>query len=152
MGRRGLLAQLIGYGRPARTLELAGLPLLAVGLVLLALAGSLSSLTLLLVATVIAGIGQGLAFLGGLTAVNEAAPVGRRADVLSTFYVIIYLGVGLPIIGVGVLATVAGLLAAVQYFACAVAVLCLAVLLILARTRHPASAAAPPALSGSTAD
>ncbi|MEV4800325.1 hypothetical protein AB0K18_09925 [Nonomuraea sp. NPDC049421] len=40
------LAQLIGYGGPARRLEQAGLPLLAAGLVLLALAGSVASLPL----------------------------------------------------------------------------------------------------------
>ncbi len=89
----------------------------------------------------IAGAGQGLVFLGGLTAVNQAAPADRRADVLSSFYVIIYLGVGVPVIGVGFLATVAGLLAAVQCFAGAVAALCLAVLLAL--TRATASAAPP---------
>lgn len=138
------LAQLLGYGRPARDLELAGLPLLATGLVLLALAGGVSSLMLLLAATVVAGIGQGLVFLGGLTAVNQAAPAGRHADVLSSFYVIIYLGVGLPVVGVGFLATVAGLVAAVQYFAGAVAVLCLAVLLVLARAHHRTPAATAP--------
>lgn len=134
------LAQLLGYGRPARNLELLGLPLLAAGLVLLALAGGLSSLILLLVATVIAGIGQGLAFLGGLTAVSHAAPAGRHADVLSSFYVTIYLGVGLPVIGVGFLASAAGLLAAVQYFAGVIAVLCLVVLFVLARARRRTSA------------
>lgn len=143
------LAQLTGYGRSARTLELVGLPLLAAGLALLALAGGLSSLTLLLAATVIAGIGQGLAFLGGLTAVNQAAPAERRADVISSFYVIIYVGVGLPVIGVGFLATAAGLAAAVQYFAYAVAVLCLAVLSVLVR-RHRSTPATTPTPSGDT--
>jgi predicted MFS family arabinose efflux permease len=139
------LAQLLGYGKRARNLEMVGLPLLAAGLVLLALAGGLSSLTLLLAATVIGGTGQGLAFLGGLTAVNQAAPADRHADVLSSFYVIIYLGVGLPAIGVGFLATVAGLLVAVQCFAAVVAVLCVVVLLVLARAHHRASVAAPSA-------
>ncbi|GAA2454617.1 MFS transporter [Streptomyces mauvecolor] len=137
------LAQLIGYARPARTLELTGLPLLATGLATLALAGALSSLPLLLAATVIAGTGQGLAFLGGLTSVSRATPADRRADVLSSFYVIIYLGVGLPVIGVGLLATATGLLTAVQYFACGVAVLCLLLLLVLIVARHRASASAP---------
>jgi predicted MFS family arabinose efflux permease len=130
------VAQLVGYGMPARTLELLGLPLLATGLVLLALAGGLSSPILLLVATVTAGAGQGLAFLGGLTAVNQAAPADRHADVLSSYYVVIYLGAGLPVIGIGFLATVAGLLAAVQYFAGVVAVLCLVVLCVRVRTRR----------------
>ncbi|MBO0872869.1 MAG: MFS transporter [Pseudonocardia sp.] len=129
------LAQLVGYGRQARTLELRGLPLLAVGLGLLALAGAMSSLPLLLVAAVTAGVGHGLVFLGSLTAINRAAPFDRHADVLSSFYVLLYLGVGVPVIGVGLLATVVSLLAAVRYFACAVAVLCLVVLAALVRRR-----------------
>ncbi|MGP4019732.1 MFS transporter [Saccharopolyspora sp. 5N708] len=132
---RSAVAQLVGYGKPARNLEVIGLPLLAAGLVLLAVAGGLGSLTLLLAATVIAGVGQGLAFLGGLTAVNQAAPAGRHADVVSSFYVAIYLGVGLPVIGVGFLATSLGLLPAVQYSAALVALLCLVVLVVLARHR-----------------
>jgi hypothetical protein len=132
------LAQLAGYRQPARSLELAGLPLLAAGLVLLALAGHLSSLILLLVATVIAGAGQGLVYLGGLTAISQPARARRHADVLSSLYGIMYLGVGLPVIGVGFLATVAGLLAAVQYFAGVVAVLCIVVLFALARAHHRA--------------
>ncbi|WP_147255318.1 hypothetical protein [Pseudonocardia hierapolitana] len=88
-------------------------------------------------ATVIAGTGHGLAFLGGLTTINRSAPAGRHAEALAAFYVIIYLGAGVPAIGVGFLATTAGLLAAVQSFACVVAVLCLVVLLVLTgRTRR----------------
>ncbi|MFF4414573.1 MFS transporter [Streptosporangium sp. NPDC001559] len=130
------LAQLLGYGRQARDLELAGLPLLATGLVLLALAGGLSSLPLLLLAAATGGTGQGLTFLGGITAVNQAAPADHRADVLSAFYVIIYLGVGTPVIGVGFLATVAGLLFAVQCFAAVVALACVVMLIVLALRRH----------------
>ncbi|GCD96968.1 hypothetical protein [Embleya hyalina] len=58
------LAQLAGHGKPARRPELGGLPLSALGLVLPGVAGGVSSPTLLLVATAIAGIGQGLAYLG----------------------------------------------------------------------------------------
>ncbi|MFB7494533.1 MFS transporter [Streptomyces sp. NPDC056161] len=139
------LAQLIGHSAPARTLELLGLPLLAAGLVLLAVAGGSASLILLLTAIVIAGTGQGLAFLGSLTAVNQAAPADRRAGVLSGFYVIVYLGVGLPVIGAGFLAASAGLLAAVRYFAHGIALLCLVVLLLLARAHRRLPVAPPPA-------
>ncbi len=143
-----VLAQLVAYGRPARTLELTGLPLLATGLVMLALAGGVSSPALLLIATVVTGIGQGLVFLGGLTAVSQAAAADRHAEVLSTFYVIVYLGVGLPVVGVGFLATAVGLLAAVQYFAGVVALFCVTVLIVLARVRprYPTTpSSAPPA-------
>jgi predicted MFS family arabinose efflux permease len=129
------IAQILGFGRSARALELSGLPLVAAGLILLAVAGSVSSLALLLVATVTAGVGHGLVFLGGLTAINHAAPVGRHAEVASTFLVILYLGTSIPAVGVGFLATESGLFTAVQIFAIAVAVLCLIVLGALLRRR-----------------
>lgn len=137
------LAQLAGYGKPARALELSGLPLLAGGLILLAIAGQISSLAVLLVATVAAGAGHGLVFLGGLTAINHAAPADRHAEVVSTFYVIAYLGVGLPVIGVGFLATAAGLLTAVQWFSAVVAVLCAGMLLVLVRRGQRAERSVP---------
>ena len=129
------VAQCLGYGRSARGLEIAGLPLLALGLVSLAIAGATSSLTLLLGATVVAGIGQGLTFLGGLTAINSAAPADRRADVLSSCFVIVYRGVGVPGVGGGCVATRVGLLAAVQYFAWGAAALCAVVWVVFARRR-----------------
>lgn len=134
------LAQLLANRASARRLETLGMPLLAAGLVLLATAGALSSLPVLLLAIVLAGIGQGLAFLGGLTAVNEAAPAERRADVLSSFYVVIYVGIGLPVIGVGFAATTFGLLPAVQSFAVLVAVLCLVLVAVRARRTQRAAA------------
>jgi MFS family permease len=141
-----VLAQLAGSRLPARSLERRGLALLAAGLLLLAVAGAISSLALLLLAATAAGTGQGLVFLGGLATVNQAAPEGRRADVLSSFYVVIYLGVGVPVIGVGFLATTVGLLRAVQYFAGAAALLCLLALTLLNWPRRELPAApAPPA-------
>jgi len=128
-----VLAQLGGYGRPGRTLQLRGLPLLAAGLALLAATHVVSSLPLLLAAAAAAGAGQGLVFLGGLTAVNQHAPAQRHADVLSSFYVVIYLGVGVPVVGVGFLATVIGLLPVVQWFAAVTALISVAALTILAR-------------------
>jgi MFS family permease len=125
-------AQITAHGRRSSTTHAAGLCLLAAGLILLA-AGAVSSLPLLLAATAIAGVGQGLTFLAGITDVTAVAPPDRRADILSSFYVIVYLGVGLPVIGVGFLATATGLLRAVQYFALAVAAGCLALTTVLAR-------------------
>ncbi|WP_242887544.1 MFS transporter [Actinomadura litoris] len=126
------IVQILGYGRSPRHLQLLGLPLLALGLLMLV--GARSSLVLLLGAAVLAGAGHGSVFLGGLTAVNSAAPDGSRAEVLSGFYVIVYLGVGLPVLGVGVLATAVSLTTAVSWFAGTVAVLCLLVLCAVGRT------------------
>jgi MFS family permease len=132
-------AQVAAHGRRSPATHAVGLCLLATGLILLATAGAVSSLPLLLAATAIAGVGQGLTFLAGITDVTAAAPPDRRADVLSSFYVIVYLGVGLPVIGVGFLATTTGLLHAVQYFALAVAAGCLALTATLTRRLRPAT-------------
>ncbi|WP_433174696.1 MFS transporter [Actinoallomurus sp. CA-150999] len=132
------VAQVVAYGRRPITVRAAGLPLLAAGLVLLAVAGEEASLPLLLTATVVAGAGQGLVFLGSLTLVNNAAPAERRAEVMAGFFVVIYLGVGVPVIGVGLLATATGLLTAVQDFAYVAAALCLTVLAAPYLVRRPA--------------
>ncbi|NIH80267.1 MFS transporter [Amycolatopsis viridis] len=134
------VVQVLAHGRPSRRLQLAGLPILALGLGLLVLVGRVPSLVLLLTATALAGTGHGLVFLGGLTAVNKAAPDGSRGEVLSSFYVILYAGVGFPVLGVGILATAVGLATAVSWFAAVVAVLCLLVLLALGRRQAPADA------------
>ncbi|MEV4870393.1 MFS transporter [Streptomyces syringium] len=132
------IAQLLVYGAKARILQMTGLALLAPGLILLAIAGGTSSLPLLLVATVIGGVGQGMTFLGSITEVNHTAPPDRHADVISSFYVVVYLGVGVPVIGVGLLARVTGLLHAVQWFTAVIAVLCLIDLAALGRRKQAA--------------
>lgn len=130
-------AQLLAYGGNAHTLQTSGLALLAMGSALLAAAGAVSSLPLLGAATVLGGVGQGRLYLGSITEVNRAAPQHRSADVLSSFYVVGYFGVAVPVIGCGLLALRTGLLHAVQSFTVIVAVLCLGALLVLhRRSRH----------------
>jgi MFS family permease len=141
------IAQRVTYGRRSAPLQMGGLGLLAASLALLIAAGADDSLGLLLGATVLAGVGQGLGFLGAMTEINQVAPPDRRADVLSSFYVVTYLGTGLPVIGVGFLATALGLLPAVRIFAAVTGLLCLAALTvrIAARRRAVAHPAGPPA-------
>ncbi|MGH3165065.1 MAG: hypothetical protein ACRDN0_04110 [Trebonia sp.] len=122
------IAQRVAYGRRPAALQLSGLGLLGVSLALLIVAGADDSLGLMLGVTVLAGVGQGLGFLGAMTEISQAAPPDRHADVLSSFYVITYLGTGLPVIGVGFLASALGLLPAVRIFAAITGLLCLAAL------------------------
>ena len=51
--------------------------------------------------------------------INGAAPPDRDAEMLSGFYVVTYLGTGIPVIGVGFLANALGLLRAVEIFSAA---------------------------------
>jgi len=109
--------QPLGVRAGAAALQAAGMIALAVGTVLLLLAGRSGLLSLVITAAAVAGVGQGLAFMGAVRAANDAAHTGVHAAVISTFYVCAYVGVGVPVVGVGLLATVTSTTAAVDVFA-----------------------------------
>jgi MFS family permease len=113
----------------------AGLLALIAAMATLASGLAFSSLALLVLGGVIAGLGQGLSFRAGLVAVNAAAPATQRGQVASSFFVIMYFAISLPVIGEGVLAQAVGLRAAGVSFAAAVAALSVAVLVLLGNQR-----------------
>lgn len=126
------VVQLGGHSLQAHAAQRHGLACLATGLALLVLAGERRSLPLLLAATTLAGLGQGLAFMGAMADIGRIAPPDRRADIASSFYVVTYVGTGAPVIGVGLLATHTTLLRAVEVFAAVLIVLCVAAVAQLA--------------------
>jgi MFS family permease len=100
---------------------------------MLAVALHLSSLSGLIVAAVVAGVGQGISFSRGLAAVAELTPADRRAEVSSTYFVVAYVAISLPVVGEGLAAQHWGLRTAGVSFAVAIAVLavvCLAAILV----------------------
>lgn len=106
-----------------QTSMISGLILLIIGLAGILFAVPLQSILLLIISTTIAGVGQGLAFKGSMELVNGIAPANRRADVLSGFYVCIYIGVALPVIGIGFGAEQIGLYWAILIYACFIAII-----------------------------
>ncbi|KRV51473.1 hypothetical protein AQ490_01585 [Wenjunlia vitaminophila] len=124
--------------------QLTGLAVMPVGLTGLAVAAHLGSLPLLLVAAVAAGVGQGLGFAGALTDLAAVTPPGVRAEVLSAAYVIGYLALSVPVLGVGAAASRAGLLPAVIGFGALGAPGCLIAFCVVRRlnTGAPVGAAA----------
>ncbi len=60
--------------------------------------------------------------------VNQIAPDDRRAEVVSSFYIMCFVGNSMPVIGVGVLSTLSDPFTASVAFACTVAALALAAL------------------------
>ncbi|MHB1930644.1 MAG: MFS transporter, partial [Acidimicrobiales bacterium] len=134
------LTQRLSFGNDPRSLERRGLAALVAGVGLLCWAGVAGSVWLLLAASVVAGTGQGSAFLGAMTEINAAAPADRHAEVLSGFYVVTYLGTGIPVVGVGFLAATIGLLPAVEWFSAGAAAAAVALLGVL--RRRPSSPAA----------
>ncbi|MFI2378632.1 MFS transporter [Streptomyces sp. NPDC018964] len=97
-----------GRAGPVRSLPLGCAGLLA-GLALLAGALYGDLLALVVLSALTGGFGQGLAFRGALSAVSEASPPDRRAAVISTLFVVAYLGISVPVIGVGLLTGPMGL-------------------------------------------
>ncbi len=51
----------------------------------------------------VTGVASGMGYRGSMEVVNEIAPPARRAEVLSSYLVVGYLGNSLPVIGVGIL-------------------------------------------------
>jgi MFS family permease len=126
---------------PERAAIPIGAGALIAGMGSLALGLATSSLALLVLGDVIAGFGQGLTFRGGLTAVNEHSPAAQRGEVTSSFFVVMYIAISVPVIGEGVLAQAIGLRAAGLTFAALVAALS-AVVLIWMKPRHRQTARA----------
>ncbi len=110
-----------------------GSAILILGMALLAAGLAATSLALLVAGGVVAGFGQGLSFRAGLGAVNAAAPAERRAEVASSFFVVAYVAISIPVVGVGLLAEVWTLRAAGLVLAAAVAALAATVLVLLGR-------------------
>ena len=134
------VAQLSARRMPPPRAVAIGCAILVVAMAILAAALHFSSLTGLIVAAVVAGVGQGISFSRGLAAISELAPADRRAEVSSTYFVVAYVAIALPVVGEGLAAQHWGLRTAGVSFAIAIGVLsaiCLA--MILVQERRPAT-------------
>lgn len=96
---------------------------LTVGLVVLALSLLLTSLPVLVIAALLCGVGQGVTFSNGMAAIAAGLPPERRAEVTSTFFVVLYVAISLPVIGAGAAANEWGLVTAGLVFSALVAAL-----------------------------
>ncbi|MEU5597569.1 MFS transporter [Streptomyces sp. NPDC020298] len=104
-----------------------GCLVLVVGLLLVGASLLLTSLPVLLAGAATGGVGQGMAFRAGLTAVSTAAPQEHRGATISAFFVVAYVGISLPVVGVGALAVTLGVRDAGMVFACCAVLLVAAV-------------------------
>ncbi|MDQ1059528.1 MFS family permease [Arthrobacter globiformis] len=101
----------------------AGLAVLGGAVALIAAAAAAGNPWLLVAASVAAGAGQGVAFRTVFNDVAGKVEASRHAQIISTVYVITYLGSAVPVVGLGLATAVYGLDAAVAGFvtACACA-------------------------------
>ena len=126
------IAQIGARGIPPQRAVAIGCGVLVAAMAIVVAALYFSSLTGLVAAGLVAGVGHGMTFSRGLAAVVERTPPQRRAEVSSTYFVVAYVAISLPVVGEGMAARAWGLRTAGVSFAVAVAVLaaiCLAAIL-----------------------
>jgi len=125
---------------PARGLR-SGLVVLICGLVLIIVALAGAEVVPLVLGAVTAGIGHGLTFKGGMTSIATRLEPHNRGAVISTFFVVLYTALSLPVVGVGLLAELTTLRDAAIALAALAMVLCLLSLLRLRTLQRQAAPA-----------
>jgi MFS family permease len=118
-------AQLLLHGLRDRLAIGVGLLALPLGLLLIVLALQQRLLALFLSGAVVAGLGQGLVFMGGLATINRLAPADQRGETISSYFVVSTVAISVPVIGVGFAAESLGLYDAAVAFAIAIGALAL---------------------------
>lgn len=108
----------------SRRVMIAGLGLFLAALALIVAALSQAAMALFLAGTVVGGVAVGAVFLGSLATANRLAPPGRRGQVISTFFVLCYSGLIVPVVGVGVISGFTGDFLAVLAFSILLTALC----------------------------
>ena len=122
----------------SRAAMLAGAGLLVPSVALLVAAQALHSLPLLVAGAAVNGVAAALCYRGTLQVVNEIAPPERRAEVISSYQIISFMGNARPVIGVGVLTVTFSPKVATESLAVVVALLAciaLAVELLLGKNK-----------------
>lgn len=131
----GGLVQLAFTRAAASTATVLGCVALIVGMGTVVLSVVLTNAALFLAGDVVTGVGFGLAFMGGMRMVTQAAPEDSRGQVLATFFVIAYVAISVPAIGAGIVSSYLGLATTLYLFAAVMAVIALATLLSTVRSR-----------------
>ena len=130
------VAQILLRGMPQNRAVNLGCSALVLGTLLVALALWQASMPALIAGAVIAGAGQGVSFSKGLAAITDQVDPARTAEVTSTFFVVLYVALSLPVLGLGFAVQSFGTTAAGIAFALGVAVLALIALGALVRTQR----------------
>lgn len=94
-----------------------GLAATAAGLVLVTVGMATAGLALFLIGGAIAGAGAGVLFKAGIGAVAAMAAPGARSEALAGLFLIAYLGLTIPVVGIGIAAEYLPTTTAMEWFA-----------------------------------
>jgi MFS family permease len=117
----------------ARISVSVGVPILLVCLGAFESALFTRELSLFVIAAVTGGIAVGLIFRGGISEINRVAQSRHRAAVISTFFAIAYVGLGLPAVLAGLLSVPLGPVDASVVVACLAAAMVVAAFIVVKR-------------------
>jgi MFS family permease len=120
---------------PANRMVLGGTPALALGVAITLTGVQTQFVTLMLLGTIVSGLGFGAAFSGTIRTVIPLAKADQRAGLLSAFYVEGYLAFSLPAVLARVFAPVVGLPVAADIYGAVVILLTVASLLAVSLSR-----------------
>ncbi|WP_370935770.1 MFS transporter [Amycolatopsis sp. cg13] len=121
--------QIVSRRVPAARALPIGCAVVLAGVAGLAAAIGLESAAVLAAATIVIGAGQGVAFRGAVAAVGSRTPDDQRAGTMSSFFLVVYLGISVPVVLAGAASAQWGLRASALAFAGVVAVLLVVALL-----------------------
>jgi MFS family permease len=136
-GSAAVVQLALGQLRDRRAL-LLGFPMLVVGLSVLAFALLIDSLATIVAAAVLLGVAVGCAYMGSVTLIDRVSPDLSRGEVLSAFYLVGYLALAVPTIGVAFAAGPFGIGAAAAAFGITLGVFAVAGGVATLRTPTPA--------------
>jgi len=100
----GTIMAYVAFKFTSRASMLAGTAMMLPALAGLVISQEAKSLASLLVGTALGGVSIGLAYKGTLEIANQIAPEDKRAEMISSLFVVGNLSLAIPVIGVGVLA------------------------------------------------
>lgn len=132
--------QIVVERLPRQLAFASGAALLLAGLAALAAAIAWAAPTALFVSALLAGIGQGIVVGFGLANVHQRVAPEHRGAVTSTYFVLLYIALAIPVVGVGLLSKVLGLRTAGLAFCAVVAAALFATLAWREQERAPTAA------------
>jgi hypothetical protein len=119
----GTAAVLALRSTAARRVLTGGIPALVLGVAITLVGASTQRVSLMLVGTLVSGIGFGAAFSGSIRTIMPLAEAHERAGLLSAFYIEGYLAFSLPAIVTGLVTPLIGLQIAADVYGSVVIVL-----------------------------
>jgi MFS family permease len=108
--------QIISLRFKIRNSMLSGMFFIAFAIIFILTSIMRNSLYIFMIGTVLAGIGQGFSFTGATREIKAISPPEKTGDMLANYYIIIYIGVGLPVILLGLLDRITGLFQGILYY------------------------------------